>query len=124
MLKPHRDFSKTGRITKNFKSSEFACKGRNCCGGASPINFELVERLQLLRDKAGRPLRINSGFRCPIHNKAVGGASKSLHMLGLAADVQLPSKMTMNRFLELAEEVGFGKIIKYSWGLHLDMRTW
>ena len=90
MLTPLPSFKTSGRITKNFRLSEFACKGKKCCGHAAPINFELVERLQKLRDVVGRPLRINSGFRCPVHNKAVGGASKSMHMLGLAADIATP----------------------------------
>ena len=33
-----------------------------------------------------RPIRINSGYRCPALNRAVGGAASSAHMLGYAAD--------------------------------------
>lgn len=45
----------------------------------------VMEALQPLRDELG-PIRINSGYRCPKLNKAVGGAPTSQHMLGLAAD--------------------------------------
>lgn len=33
------------------------------------------------------PLRVNSGYRCPAVNQAVGGATGSAHMDGRAADV-------------------------------------
>ena len=46
--------------------------------------------LQPLRDKFG-PIRINSGYRCPELNDAVGGVKNSQHMRGEAADIHLPS---------------------------------
>lgn len=45
--------------------------------------------LQPLRDKLGKPVEINSGFRCPELNKAVGGSSNSQHMAGEAADIRV-----------------------------------
>ena len=48
----------------------------------------LVENvLQPLRDAWGKPLAINSGFRCPEVNRAVGGVPTSQHTKGEAADV-------------------------------------
>ena len=46
--------------------------------------------LQPLRDRFG-PIRINSGYRSPELNEAVGGVSNSQHMRGEAADIYLPS---------------------------------
>jgi len=46
--------------------------------------------LQPLRDRFG-PIRINSGYRCPELNGAVGGVKNSQHMRGEAADIHLPS---------------------------------
>lgn len=46
-----------------------------------------VNVLQPLRDKTGTPIKVNSGYRCPSLNKAIGGASKSQHMTGHAADI-------------------------------------
>lgn len=45
------------------------------------------EVLQPLRDAWGEPLAINSGYRCPEVNKAVGGVPTSQHTKGEAADV-------------------------------------
>ena len=49
---------------------------------------ELVDTvIQPLRDAWGKPLAINSGYRCPEVNKAVGGVPTSQHAKGEAADV-------------------------------------
>jgi len=46
-----------------------------------------INILQPLRDALGTPLKVNSGYRCPSLNKAIGGATNSQHMTGQAADV-------------------------------------
>jgi len=46
-----------------------------------------VNVLQPLRDALGTPIKINSGYRCPSVNKAIGGATNSQHMTGQAADI-------------------------------------
>lgn len=70
-------------ITKNFTRAEFQC---SCGCSAQIVDKELAEKLQLIRDKLGRPVTITSGYRCPIHNKAVDGAASSRHLYGMAAD--------------------------------------
>lgn len=44
--------------------------------------------LQPLRDLIGKPININSGFRCEKLNTAIGGSSNSQHMYGQAADIE------------------------------------
>ena len=49
----------------------------------------LVEAvLDPAREKLGRPIAVNSGFRCVVHNRKVGGATSSQHMRGEAADIR------------------------------------
>ena len=43
--------------------------------------------LQPVRDKLGQPIRVTSGYRSRQLNKAVGGAPRSQHMNGEAADI-------------------------------------
>lgn len=43
--------------------------------------------LEPLRAAAGRPLVINSGYRCTELNHLVGGAANSYHLKGRAADI-------------------------------------
>ena len=72
-------------LTKNFTKSEFECP---CGCGQQSVDTELAEKLQLIRDKVNRPLKITSGYRCITHNasKAVGGSPNSKHRYGMAAD--------------------------------------
>lgn len=47
--------------------------------------------LDPLREAYGKPIIVTSGYRCPKLNKAVGGAAKSQHMKGQAADIRTVS---------------------------------
>lgn len=79
---------------KYFKREEFRCKGTSCgpdgknCG-FDTVDYELAEVLDDVREHFGKPITITSGCRCPVHNKSVGGASKSVHMTGQAADFRV-----------------------------------
>ena len=72
---------------KYFTRDEFACK---CGCGTNLIKDAFVGRLDLLREKCGFPLHVNSGYRCPKHNAAVsetGGTGP--HTTGEAADIKV-----------------------------------
>ena len=45
--------------------------------------------LEPARSAYGMPIYVNSGYRCSIHNAAVGGASGSQHKQGEAADFRI-----------------------------------
>ena len=47
----------------------------------------LMEQLDKIREKWGKPIYVNSGYRCERLNTAVKGVSNSQHMLGCAADI-------------------------------------
>jgi hypothetical protein len=47
--------------------------------------------LEPARQRLGKPITVNSGYRCQLHNKAVGGATSSQHMRGEATDIRLVS---------------------------------
>ena len=63
-------------------------------------NKEVVENLNKLvenvlvplREKYGKPIMVSSGYRCEKLNKAVGGAAKSQHLTGKAADIMVVNK--------------------------------
>ena len=52
-------------------------------------NMELLAEkvFEPLREWVGGPIKINSFFRCPELNKAIGGSSKSQHCHGQAIDI-------------------------------------
>ena len=51
----------------------------------------VLEVLQPLRDHVGSPVIINSGYRCPELNDAVGGVKNSQHIKGEACDIRIAS---------------------------------
>lgn len=71
-------------LSEHFRVREFACKDGS---DEILISSELVLMLEKLRKKLHCPININSGYRTPSHNKAVGGSSTSKHCKGLAADI-------------------------------------
>lgn len=111
------------KLAPNFFDDEFKCK---CCGKLPPRGMKtlLIVLLQRLRDAVGKPLIINSGYRCPKHNKEVGGATHSQHVLGTAADVKVPPGLTVPQLAQIAAEVGFDGIGRYirQGFIHVDVR--
>lgn len=115
-----------GDLSKNFSRWEFACKGKNCCGNSAPVDPLLVNALQQLRDKIGRPIDISCGFRCKVHNAEVpGSASDSQHTLAKAADISVEDMLPSELFAA-AEEIPAlknGGMHKYETFIHVDVRS-
>ena len=61
---------------------------------AQKMNMEkLIDRvLDPIRSLYGKPIYVNSGFRCLTLNRVVGGAKNSSHLYGMAADITGGSK--------------------------------
>ena len=82
---------------KHFKLDEFRCK---CCGELPSFAKENIEALvnKVLdgaRARLGKPVTVNSGYRCAKHNREVGGAANSQHCCSLgsaAADITAGSR--------------------------------
>jgi hypothetical protein len=77
-----------------FQEKEFACK---CCRKLPPFEKENIEALvrnllDPVRKEFGRPIKVNSGYRCSNRNAAVGGAKNSQHLRGEAADIAAESR--------------------------------
>lgn len=83
------------QITAHFDTSEFACKCGTCVENS--IDSAFVEKLEDVRIQFGKPISVSSGYRCPSHNKDVGGVSGSSHPAGIAADIQ-PEEKTKENF--------------------------
>ncbi|WP_407310184.1 D-Ala-D-Ala carboxypeptidase family metallohydrolase [Pseudomonas sp. nanlin1] len=72
----------------------------------------LAKTLDRIRQHLGRPIRINSGYRCAALNAAVGGVGESAHLAGLAADLWVPG-WTARQAAEaiIASAVPFDQVI-------------
>lgn len=68
--------------------------------------------LDPLRERLGKPITVNSGFRCPALNRAVGGAKTSQHLMGEAADITAGSKEANRKLFEvIRQELDFDQLI-------------
>ena len=116
----------TKRIRNHFRVSEFACHGKNCCDTVL-VDEALAEILQQIRDHFGKPVMVNSGYRCPAHNQAVGGAAASFHTRGMAADIAVQD-VAPAEVARVAERMGVAGIGLYEtdrdgYFVHLDTRS-
>ena len=123
-----KTYQKTDRsnLTKNFTVSELSCHGSGCCSTVK-IDSILVDYLQKIRDHFGKPVTINSGYRCAKHNKAVGGASGSRHTKGQAADIVVKdvAPAEVAKYAESIGILGIGlyETAKDGYFVHIDTRT-
>ena len=69
--------------------------------------------LDPLRKAYGKPVTVNSGYRSPELNKAVGGASTSQHLTGEAADITAGNAVENKKLFDLAQglKLPFDQII-------------
>lgn len=106
-------------VSKNFKLYEFECKDGN---HEVKIDPRLLELLQKLRTKLGKPITITSAYRTPEYNATIpGAAANSQHVLGKAADIKV-SGMSPQQVADEAERIGFTGIGIYSTFTHVDVR--
>lgn len=111
------------QLAKNFKLSEFVCKDGS---GKVLFSADLINKLQKLRDKLGKPVVITSGYRTPEHNTKVGGSPNSQHLEGNAADIKVNGVHPLDVAFA-AESVGFTGIGVYTndgnYFTHVDVRA-
>ncbi len=83
--------------------------------------------LDPLREAYGKPIKVNSGFRSPALNKAVGGSATSDHMQGRAADITGGSPAENKKLFNLVQSIGlsFDQLIdekNFAW-VHVSYRS-
>lgn len=125
---PSKDYTEhftlpPGHLSEHFHAGEFKC---NCCGRIHPDGVPdlLIDFLEEIRDHfGGKPVNINSGYRCPAHNASVGGASGSRHMEGDATDIWIEG-VSPSLVYDYACEIigGCGGVGKYDTFTHIDVR--
>ena len=80
----------------------------------------VTEVMDPAREKLGMPIICNSGFRCPIHNAKVGGATGSQHMKGEAMDVRCADNRRLARII--VENGRFDQLIIYPTFIHVSWK--
>lgn len=61
------------------------------------IETLVAEVLDPVREAYGKPIYVNSGYRCEAHNRKVGGVPRSQHLVGQAADIRPSNTDGTNR---------------------------
>ena len=111
-------------LTSSFKVREFAC---NDGSDVILIHHDLPSVLQNIRNQFGKPIIINSGYRTPEYNKKVGGATRSQHCYGTAADIVVdgvsPASVAAAAEKALKEMDYPGGIGLYKSFVHVDVRS-
>lgn len=92
---------------QHFTISEFDCPCGEC---QSNMDEGFLSLLDEARDRAGVPFGINSGYRCPEHNEAVGGSPTSSHLIGKAADISCTRSTERHRIIHALLTVGINRI--------------
>ena len=77
------------KLTTNFSLNEFNKRNYNVPTDVLRNLLELAKNLQVLRDEVKKPIKITSGYRPAELNSKVGGATKSRHITGEAADFKI-----------------------------------
>ena len=104
---------------KYFTISEFDSPDQDASGRNMDPHF--LDLLDEIREEAGIPFVINSGFRTPLRNQIDGGKGDSAHLKGKAADVAAPSGTEKFLIVQAAlvkgiKRIGIGKTF-----IHLDV---
>lgn len=91
------------------------------------IKNEVWQKLVPVARRMGKVLTINSAYRSPEYNRNIGGASRSMHMTGLALDVSMAgfSDEDKRNFIRIASQEGFSGIAYYPGSnfMHIDLGT-
>ena len=123
-----RYFTRTELIRCYREDRQQRCKECRLVQAASRLPNGIEENIEALveqvldpaREKYGKPVVVNSGFRCPLHNKAVGGVYNSQHVCGQAADVHCEDNRRLAKII--VENGKFDQLILYPTFVHVSWK--
>ena len=118
------------KISKYFSVWEVDC---SCGCDMSRQVFVMAEEhaqdLDKIREYIGKPIHVNSWYRCEDYNRKIGGATKSKHRLGIASDLRadgMSSDELYNAIQLLIDEgtIREGGLGLYNSFVHYDTREY
>ena len=125
----HYDYNDSTQLSPHFNVREFRCS----CGKSHEtlLASELIDKLESLYTALNcSKIIVTSGYRCPEHDKAVGGTSSGQHTKGNAVDVccygQDGQPISSKTVCCKAQDLGFTGIANITSSYqytHLDVRT-
>lgn len=128
---PIKPYDYNLELSKYFKLGEFI-QSRTACTQNILAQFvyhkDIVDNIRFLHDQIllplrvaiGAPITINSGYRCRAVNMTVGGATNSLHLWGLAADIYAGDRQSL--LIETARMFKYHEMIVHKTYLHISIK--
>ena len=128
---PIKPYDYNLELSKYFKLGEFI-QSRTACTQNILAQFvhqkDIVDNIRFLHDELllplreaiGAPITINSGYRCRAVNMTVGGATNSLHLWGLAADIYAGDRQSL--LIETARMFKYHEMIVHKTYVHLSIK--
>ena len=100
------------KLSEHFTFAEMTRTNTGIKNVPNEAQVENLKRLcgwlERLREKVGKPIIINSGYRSEAVNKAVGGVKSSNHLTGCAADIHVTGIEQLVRYaavlLDISDE--------------------
>ena len=120
-----------GYTPKYFKPVEVDCNCKKSCSTTKMSSLTL-ERMESKRKETGRSFAVSSWYRCPTHNRLVGGVveksgkpgSGSKHLYGKAVDFKvagMPPSCVQEMMIK--EDFKNGGVGRYNTFTHVDTST-
>ena len=92
-------------LTRSDTARRLGIDNKPPASAVKALTLLVDEVLDPVREAWGGPIRVNSGYRCPELNKAVGGSPSSQHQRGEAADITVGSRSANRRLLTLIKRL-------------------
>ena len=119
------------QLTDHFSLEELTASSTACrlCIDNTPHDIQILanlqlaaEGLELVRALLGKPMHIDSGYRCETLNRAVNGAVASDHLLGYAADFVCPDFGTPLEIVTciVSSDIKFDQCIQEGTWVHIS----
>ena len=104
----------------HFTLVEFASRD-----GADEVRTHpaLIALLTRVREHFDAPVTVNSGYRTAAHNRRIGGAARSRHVMGLAADIAVDrGHVRPEDVADFVATLGPGGLAEYPSFVHVDVQ--
>lgn len=111
------------KSTPHFKESEWACRCSHC-NRSTPHKMvpEVMEAVEQIRVLAGRPLTLNSAYRCARHPEEAKKSKPGQHNAGTAVDIRVADGVQRLEIIKLGLQLGATGVGVANGFVHLDWR--
>jgi len=111
-LSEKHSFAGQEKVSRHFRINELKCKqsGLTLDEALPPRHmftniYPTIFFMETLRFIIKKPLKLNSVYRTPEYNKAIGGVSKSAHVTFRAVDIAKPNNINYEWFYKQCDEL-------------------